>query len=147
MVDSVGGLPGKYVGADNWRLRRQEWFPRALPRNLYRKSALPDAPLLGVVARGQNGGRIVAEADKDARELFRRICFNALISSIDDHPRNHALLARNVDWALSPAYDLTSSPLVSLDRPRSGAGVWRSRSVRERENYSFAARPLFITER
>jgi serine/threonine-protein kinase HipA len=60
--------------------------------------------------------RIVAEADKDARELFRRICFNALISNIDDHPRNHALLARNVDWALSPAYDLTPSPVVSLDR-------------------------------
>ena len=60
--------------------------------------------------------RIVAEADKDARELFRRICFNALISNLDDHPRNHALLARNVDWALSPAYDLTPSPVVSLDR-------------------------------
>jgi hypothetical protein len=26
------------------------------------------------------------------RELFRRICFNALISKIDDHPRNHALI-------------------------------------------------------
>lgn len=60
--------------------------------------------------------RIVAEADKEAHELFRRICFNALISNLDDHPRNHALLARNVDWALSPAYDLTPSPVVSLDR-------------------------------
>lgn len=60
--------------------------------------------------------RIVAEPDKDARELFRRICFNALISNLDDHPRNHALLARDVDWALSPAYDLTPSPVVSLDR-------------------------------
>jgi serine/threonine-protein kinase HipA len=60
--------------------------------------------------------RIVAEPEKDARELFRRICFNALISNLDDHPRNHAFLARNVDWALSPAYDLTPSPVVSLDR-------------------------------
>jgi serine/threonine-protein kinase HipA len=60
--------------------------------------------------------RIVAQADKDARELFRRVCFNALISNLDDHPRNHALLARNIDWALSPAYDLTPSPVVSLDR-------------------------------
>jgi serine/threonine-protein kinase HipA len=60
--------------------------------------------------------RIVVEPDKDARELFRRICFNALISNLDDHPRNHALLARNIDWALSPAYDLTPSPVVSLDR-------------------------------
>jgi serine/threonine-protein kinase HipA len=60
--------------------------------------------------------RIVAEPEKDARELFRRICFNALISNLDDHPRNHAFLARNIDWALSPAYDLTPSPVISLDR-------------------------------
>ncbi|MGO8786393.1 MAG: type II toxin-antitoxin system HipA family toxin [Terriglobia bacterium] len=60
--------------------------------------------------------RIVAEPEKHARELFRRICFNALISNLDDHPRNHALIARNLDWALSPAYDLTPSPVVSLDR-------------------------------
>jgi serine/threonine-protein kinase HipA len=60
--------------------------------------------------------RIVAEPAKDARELFRRICFNALISNLDDHPRNHAFIARNLDWALSPAYDLTPSPVVSLDR-------------------------------
>lgn len=59
--------------------------------------------------------RIVAEPEKDAHELFQRICFNALISNLDDHPRNHALLARNLDWALSPAYDLTPSPVVSLD--------------------------------
>jgi serine/threonine-protein kinase HipA len=30
---------------------------------------------------------------KDARELFRRVCFNAPISNIDDHPRNHAIIA------------------------------------------------------
>jgi serine/threonine-protein kinase HipA len=60
--------------------------------------------------------RIVAEPEKDARELFRRICFNALISNLDDHPRNHALIARNLDWEMSPAYDLTPSPVVSLDR-------------------------------
>ena len=60
--------------------------------------------------------RIVAEPEKDARELFRRVCFNALISNIDDHPRNHAVIARDADWSLSPAYDLSPSPVVSLDR-------------------------------
>lgn len=60
--------------------------------------------------------RIVAEPQKDARELFRRICFNALISNIDDHPRNHALIAKDEHWRLSPAYDLTPSPVVSQDR-------------------------------
>jgi serine/threonine-protein kinase HipA len=60
--------------------------------------------------------RIVAEPKKDAAELFRRMCFNALISNLDDHPRNHAFLARGEDWALSPAYDLTPSPVVSQER-------------------------------
>ena len=60
--------------------------------------------------------RIVTEPKKDARELFRRICFNALISNLDDHPRNHALIARDEHWGLSPAYDLTPSPVVSQDR-------------------------------
>jgi serine/threonine-protein kinase HipA len=60
--------------------------------------------------------RAVAEPKRDAVELFRRMCFNALISNIDDHPRNHALLAKDVDWKLSPAYDLTPSLIASLAR-------------------------------
>jgi serine/threonine-protein kinase HipA len=60
--------------------------------------------------------RIVSAAKDDARELFRRICFNALISNIDDHPRNHAFIAPDQHWRLAPAYDLTPSPVVSQDR-------------------------------
>lgn len=60
--------------------------------------------------------RIVADPKKDARELFRRMCFNALISNIDDHPRNHAFIAKDEDWGLSPAYDLTPSPVISQER-------------------------------
>ena len=37
----------------------------------------------GVQAR-RGERRIVEVAKKDARELFRRICFNALISNLDD---------------------------------------------------------------
>jgi serine/threonine-protein kinase HipA len=59
--------------------------------------------------------RVSAEPKKDAAELFRRMCFNALISNTDDHPRNHALIAKKRDWKLSPAYDLTPMPLVSLE--------------------------------
>ena len=59
--------------------------------------------------------RVVAEPKKDASELFRRVCFNALISNSDDHPRNHALIAKDKDWKLSPAYDLTPMPAVSQD--------------------------------
>lgn len=60
--------------------------------------------------------RIVDEPKKDAKELFRRVCFNALISNIDDHPRNHAIIAKEKNWKLSPAYDLTPSMLVSRER-------------------------------
>lgn len=60
--------------------------------------------------------RIVEEPKKDAKELFRRVCFNALISNIDDHPRNHAIIAKRRIWKFSPAYDLTPSPQVSMER-------------------------------
>lgn len=60
--------------------------------------------------------RIVEEPKKDAKELFRRVCFNALISNTDDHPRNHAIIAKETSWKLSPAYDLTPSTPVSLER-------------------------------
>ena len=60
--------------------------------------------------------RIVSEPKADARELFRRMCFNALISNMDDHPRNHAFIAFDRNWRLSPAYDLIPLPTVSQDR-------------------------------
>jgi serine/threonine-protein kinase HipA len=60
--------------------------------------------------------RVVAEPKRDTFELFQRICFNALISNIDDHPRNHALIAKARAWTLSPAFDLTPSPVIAQDR-------------------------------
>ena len=60
--------------------------------------------------------RISSQPKEDAAELFRRMVFNALISNTDDHPRNHAAIAMGTDWNLSPAYDLTPSMPVSLDR-------------------------------
>jgi len=60
--------------------------------------------------------RICANPKVDAAELFRRMVFNALISNTDDHPRNHAAIAKGNDWKLSPAYDLTPSMPVSIER-------------------------------
>ncbi len=60
--------------------------------------------------------RISAQPKDDASELFKRMCFNALISNIDDHPRNHAAIAMETDWKLSPAYDLTPAVPVSIER-------------------------------
>jgi serine/threonine-protein kinase HipA len=68
------------------------------------------------VALSEELRRVSAQPQRDAVELFRRMCFNALISNIDDHPRNHAILARERDWILSPAFDLTPSTPVSIER-------------------------------
>lgn len=60
--------------------------------------------------------RVCSNPQDDARELFRRMCFNALISNIDDHPRNHAIIAKDTAWKLSPAYDLTPAVPISIER-------------------------------
>ena len=57
--------------------------------------------------------RVAAQPTKNVHELFRRMVFNALISNIDDHPRNHAVIAKEKDWKLSPAYDLTPANPIS----------------------------------
>lgn len=59
--------------------------------------------------------RISAQPKTDTLELFRRMCFNALTTNTDDHPRNHAVIAMGEDWKLSPAYDLTPSMPVSVE--------------------------------
>ncbi len=60
--------------------------------------------------------RASAEPAADLRELFARMCFNAAVSNLDDHPRNHAIIAKEQDWRLSPAYDLTPAPVIAKDR-------------------------------
>jgi serine/threonine-protein kinase HipA len=60
--------------------------------------------------------RLSAQPKTDGTELFKRMCFNALISNNDDHPRNHAVIAMETDWKLSPAYDLTPNPQISIER-------------------------------
>lgn len=52
-----------------------------------------------------------AQAAIDARELYRRMAFNVLVSNVDDHLRNHGFLRLRRDgWTLSPAYDLNPTP-------------------------------------
>ena len=59
--------------------------------------------------------RFSADPVRDARELFRRMVFNALITNTDDHPRNHAFIAKE-GWQLAPAYDLMPFPMVAAER-------------------------------
>lgn len=67
------------------------------------------------VALAEELRRVSADPKANANELFRRMCFNALISNIDDHPRNHAIIAMDRHWRLSPAYDITPATPVSTE--------------------------------
>ena len=43
---------------------------------------------------------------EDLQELFKRMCYNALVGNSDDHPRNHAIIWTGNQWRLSPMYDV-----------------------------------------
>jgi serine/threonine-protein kinase HipA len=76
---------------------------------------ISERPKWSYLALAEELRRVSAEPRKDARELFKRMCFNALVSNLDDHPRNHAIIAKTKEWRLSPAYDLTPSRSISVD--------------------------------
>lgn len=50
---------------------------------------------------------------KDAKELWKRLLFNVLISNTDDHLRNHGFLLDEKGWHLSPLFDVNPNPLSS----------------------------------
>lgn len=53
-----------------------------------------------------------AQAKTDAKQLYRRMVFNVLVSNVDDHLRNHGFLwSGQGGWTLSPAYDLNPTPV------------------------------------
>jgi serine/threonine-protein kinase HipA len=60
--------------------------------------------------------RVSTKPEADLHELFGRMCFNAVVSNLDDHPRNHAVLTKDRGWRLSPAFDLTPTPMIALER-------------------------------
>ncbi len=60
--------------------------------------------------------RISDKPEVDVIELFRRMVFNALVTNLDDHPRNHAVIGTATGgWRLSPAFDLVASSAASAD--------------------------------
>jgi serine/threonine-protein kinase HipA len=79
-------------------------------------------------------------AAEDKAELFRRMVFNALISNSDDHPRNHAIVARGSGWRLSPAYDLTPHPTASQERALALVAGLEGRAARRSNLLSGAGR-------
>jgi serine/threonine-protein kinase HipA len=75
-----------------------------------------------------------ARPHEDKAELFKRVVFNALISNLDDHPRNHALIAPGREWLLAPAYDLTPNPRQGLEHRRLAMECGRFGRVARRDN-------------
>jgi serine/threonine-protein kinase HipA len=71
---------------------------------------------------------------QDRDELFRRMVLNALICNVDDHPRNHALVAPAREWRLAPAYDLTPNSRQGLDERRLAMDCGRLGRLATREN-------------
>jgi len=49
---------------------------------------------------------------EDARQLWRRMAFNVLVSNTDDHLRNHGFLWAGQGWRLSPAFDMNPAPPI-----------------------------------
>lgn len=71
---------------------------------------------------------------QDRAELFRRVVLNALISNLDDHPRNHALIAPGREWFLAPAYDLTPNPRQGIESRRLAMECGRFGRIARRDN-------------
>lgn len=55
-----------------------------------------------------------SHVEEDARELWRRMVFNIMVSNTDDHLRNHGFVLTSKGWRLSPAFDL--NPSIEKDR-------------------------------
>lgn len=69
--------------------------------------------------------RVSSAPRADARQLFKRMVFNALISNTDDHPRNHAVIV----------VSLTSGLLnYSFVQPSCGASMSQLTRVPERSS-------------
>ena len=86
--------------------------------------------------------RVSSKPREDLHELFARICFNAAISNLDDHPRNHAIVAHDRQWRLSPAYDLTPVPAISVTRRDPGHDLRARRPLGQPGQPARRGRPL-----
>lgn len=78
--------------------------------------------------------RASASPTIDLCELFSRMCFNAIVSNLDDHSRNHAMLAKDKNWRISPAYDLTPTPTIAQDTRLLAMECGRYGRLARREN-------------
>lgn len=82
--------------------------------------------------------------DSDLQELFRRMCYNALVGNSDDHPRNHAIVWVEGGWRLSPMYDvlpmLDEGPAKTLAMAvgREGSQISRANLLSHHAHFALA---------
>ncbi|MBR3871255.1 MAG: type II toxin-antitoxin system HipA family toxin [Paludibacteraceae bacterium] len=48
---------------------------------------------------------------QEVEEMYRRMVYNVVCENRDDHAKNFSFICRNGMWTLSPAYDITYSPI------------------------------------
>lgn len=90
--------------------------------------------------------RASTSPEADLRELYKRMCFNAMVSNLDDHPRNHALLAKDEGWRLSPAYDLTPTVSIAQDSRLLAMKCGELGRVANKKNLLTACKRFLLTE-
>lgn len=83
-------------------------------------------------------------SEEDLQELFKRMCYNALVGNADDHPKNHAILWVDGRWRLSPMYDvlpiLDEGPAKTLAMAvgREGKRITRSNLLSHHEHFGLS---------
>ena len=81
-----------------------------------------------------------AQAEEDARQLYRRVVFNVLVSNVDDHLRNHGFLwSGQGGWVLTPAYDL--NPTSGGCEGAKEKNSLRAESMRNKERQGKLGKP------
>ena len=89
--------------------------------------------------------RYSSDPRTDKADLFRRMIFNALICNTDDHPRNHALVARTSAFRLAPAYDLTPAPRTASHDIHLAMRCGRAGTTARRQNLLSASDVFGLT--
>jgi serine/threonine-protein kinase HipA len=124
--EAVALMLARAAGIDvpDWRLELVDDKPVLIVRRFDRKGerrlGYVSAMTMLEAADGDGGSyleivdaieRHSPSAERDLRELWRRIAFTVLISNTDDHLRNHGFLRlSSAGWSLSPAFDLNPDP-------------------------------------
>ncbi len=96
-------------------------------------------------------GDITDDPHAERAELFDRVAFTLLVSNVDDHLKNHALLRTRTGWHLSPVFDVNPFPTVlpveSTPVAPSGPRTGRSLAELVEACRAFGIRPDVATAR